>query len=182
MSLEDLFGSGRELTALQMSVRALVCFFTLLALTRLAGMRAFGRKSTFDVVIVITLGAVLSRMIVGVSPALPTIAAAIVLVALHRIIAVVTAAVPALERIIKGDSHVIYRGGIFDVKRMRRAGISRADIEQAVRKHANQLSLREVLEVRLEPTGELTVIEDEVGRRNRAERNKGLGVPAGAPM
>jgi uncharacterized membrane protein YcaP (DUF421 family) len=178
MSIEQLFGSGRELSALQMSARAVVCFFTLLVLTRLAGMRAFGRKSTFDVVIVITLGAVLSRVIVGVSPALPTIAAAIVLVALHRIVAMVTATVPLLERIIKGDSHVVYRGGIFDLKRMRRAGISRADIEQAVRKHANQLALRDVLEVRLEPTGELTVIDDEVGMRRR---NEGPRVSAEAP-
>jgi hypothetical protein len=53
----------------------------------------------------------------------PTIAAAVVLVALHRIIAVVTAAVPMLERIVNGDSRAIYRGGIFgdDVGRSNRA-------------------------------------------------------------
>jgi uncharacterized membrane protein YcaP (DUF421 family) len=179
MSIEDVFGSGGDLTAVQMAARAFVSFFVLLLLTRLAGMRAFGRKSTFDVIIAITLGAVLSRVIVGASPALPTIAASIVLVALHRAIAVLTAAVPLLDRIVKGDSHVVYRGGIFDLKRMHRAGISRADIEQAVRKHEHQLTMRDVLEVRLEPTGELSIIEDEVGKRNRT---KGLGVPAGAPV
>jgi uncharacterized membrane protein YcaP (DUF421 family) len=178
MSIETLFGSGRELDALQMSARAFVCFFALLALTRLAGMRAFSRKTTFDVVIVITLGAVISRIVVGASPALPTFAASIVLVVLHRIIAVVTAAVPTLERVIKGGSHPVYRGGIFDLPRMHRAGISRAEVEQAVRKHAHDLSLRDVLEVRLEPTGELTVIVDAVGMSNR---KKGSSVPAGAP-
>jgi uncharacterized membrane protein YcaP (DUF421 family) len=178
MSIDDLFGSGRELDALQMSARAFVCFFALLALTRLAGMRAFSRKSTFDVVIVITLGAVLSRIVVGASPAVPTFAASVVLVVLHRLIAVLTATVPALERLVKGGSHVVYRGGIFDQSRMHRAGISRADIEQAVRKHMGELTLRDVLEVRLEPTGELTVIEDEVGVLNR---KKGTSVPAGAP-
>ncbi len=168
MSLEELFGSGRDLDTLQMSMRAVACFFILLALTRVAGMRAFSRKSTFDVVIVITLGAVFSRVIVGVSPAIPTVTAAIVLAALHRLIAVATAAVPLLERIVKGDSHVVYRGGIYDLPRMHRAGISRKDIEQAVRKHEHDLSMRDVLEVRLEHTGELTVIEDTVGRHNRA--------------
>lgn len=167
MSLDELFGSGRELDALQMSARAFVCFFALLALNRIAGMRAFARKSTFDVIIVITLGAVFSRVIVGASPVLPTVAATVVLALLHRVIAMITAAVPALERIVKGDSTVLYRGGIFDVRRMCRLGISRADIEQAVRKHEHHLSLRDVLEVRYEPTGELTVIEDEISGSNQ---------------
>lgn len=179
MSLDDVFGSGRDLDVLQMSARAFVCFFTLLALNRLAGMRAFARKSTFDVIIVITLGAVFSRVIVGASPAMPTIAATVVLAMLHRIIAMLTAAFPALERIVKGDSSVLYRGGIFDLKQMRRLGISRADIEQAVRKHEHHLSLRDVLEVRYEPTGELTVIEDEVGMKNRGAR---LGTAASATV
>jgi uncharacterized membrane protein YcaP (DUF421 family) len=179
MSLDELFGTGRDLAAYQMAARAFVCFFALLALTRIAGMRAFGRKSTFDVVIVITLGAVFSRVIVGASPAIPTVVAAFVFAGLHRAIAVLTAAVPWLERLVKGDSHVLYRGGIFDLPRMRRAGISREDIEQAVRKHANNLGLRDVLEVRLEASGELTVVEDVVGMRNRAAT---LGPTAGAPV
>jgi uncharacterized membrane protein YcaP (DUF421 family) len=57
---------------------------------------------------------------------------------------------------IDGKSHWIYRGGVFDLPLMQRAGISRADIEDAVRRNA--VTLREVREVRLEPSGELSVI------------------------
>jgi uncharacterized membrane protein YcaP (DUF421 family) len=160
MTLVDIFGDGKAgLTALQMGARALVLFFVTLVLVRLAGMRAFGRKSSFDTVVAVTFGAVMSRAIAGVSPAIPTVAAATVLALLHRAIGMVTAAVPALERIIKGASEWVYRGGLFNLPRMHRAGISRADIEEAVRKRANGLSLRDVLEVRLESNGELTVVQ-----------------------
>lgn len=55
-----------------------------------------------------------------------------------------------------GKSHWLYRGGVFDLPLMQRAGISRADIEEAVRKNA--ATLRDVREVRLEASGELSVI------------------------
>lgn len=57
---------------------------------------------------------------------------------------------------ILGKSHWLYRGGIFDLPLMKRAGITRADIEDALRKNA--ATLRDVREVRLEASGELSVI------------------------
>ena len=53
--METLWGSGKDLTALQMSVRALAIFFITLALVRLSGRRSFGRKTAFDNIIVIIL-------------------------------------------------------------------------------------------------------------------------------
>jgi uncharacterized membrane protein YcaP (DUF421 family) len=170
MSLEQLFGEGRDLDALQMASRAFVLFFLMLALVHIAGMRAFGRKSSFDTVIVITLGALMSRVVVGVSAALPTIAACCVLVVLHRLVAVATATVPALERLLKGRQQVLYRGGVFELNAMRRAGISRADLEEVVRTKANRLSLSEVLEIHLESSGDLSVVEDVVGEARRVRK------------
>ena len=169
MSLEQLFGEGRELDAFQMGARAFVLFFLMLALVHIAGMRMFGRKSSFDTIIVITLGALLSRVVVGASPALPTIAASIVLVVLHRVVAMATAASPALERLVKGGNTVLYRGGVLDLKAMHRAGISRADLEEAVRAKANRLRLSDVLEIHLESSGDLTVVEDVVGEARRVK-------------
>lgn len=57
---------------------------------------------------------------------------------------------------IDGKSHWIYRGGVFDLPLMRRAGITRADIDEAV--HKTAATLRDVREVRLEASGELSVI------------------------
>jgi uncharacterized membrane protein YcaP (DUF421 family) len=170
MSLDQLFGEGGDLTTLQMAARAFCLFFLMLVFVRVAGMRSFGRKSSFDTIIVITLGALMSRVVVGASPALPTIVASGVFVVLHRGIAVATATVPAFERLLKGGDVVLYRGGIFDLEAMRRAGISRADLEEAVRAKSNRLRLTDVLEIHLESSGDLSVVEDVVGEARRVKR------------
>jgi uncharacterized membrane protein YcaP (DUF421 family) len=140
-----------------------VLFFLMLVLVRATGMRAFGRKSSFDTIIVITLGALLSRVVVGVSPALPTIVAGTVLCVLHRAVAILTSAVPKLERLVKGEQHTVYRAGRLERKTMLRAGISRADLEEAVRSRANRDQLGDV-EVHLESSGDLTVVEGNASR------------------
>ena len=80
MDIKDLFGSGEHLTALQMSVRAFIMFFITLALIRFAGMRIFGKRTAFDNILVVMLGAVLARGVVGASPFFSTVAAAAVMV------------------------------------------------------------------------------------------------------
>jgi uncharacterized membrane protein YcaP (DUF421 family) len=85
--INELFGDGQDLNALQMGCRAFVVFFIAVLLLRIAGMRAFGKKSAMDATIAIMLGAILSRSVVGVSPFFPTITAALVLACVHRLMA-----------------------------------------------------------------------------------------------
>ena len=157
--MDTLFGHGPDLTMLEMSMRALVVFFVTLALVRICGMRAFMHKSSFDTIIVIMLGAVLSRAIYGASPVLPIVAASLVLVVIHRVVAILTARFPAIERILKGHDEVLYRDGALDLRAMHRTGISRADLAAAVRGRGNRDALSEVREIHLESSGELTVID-----------------------
>lgn len=171
--LERLFGEGEHLDAFQMGARAFFAFFLVIALCRMTGMRAFGRKSSFDSVIVITLGAVLSRAVVGASPVVPTVTACFVLCMLHRIVAIATARSRVLEKLVKGESDVVYRDGVYNLDAMQRAGISRPDIEEAVRRHAMDTSLKNVREVRLEASGELSIILDRVAMQRRNEHQPG---------
>ena len=170
MTLEQIFGVGENLDAFQMAARAVVLFCLMLVLVHVAGMRTFGRKAAFDTILMITIGALLSRVVVGASAAIPTVVASVVLVALHRIIAIVTALVPSLERVVKGGSTWLYRGGMLNQKAMKRAGISRADLEEAVRAKSNRHSLAEVLEIHLESSGDLSVVEDVVGEARRLQK------------
>jgi uncharacterized membrane protein YcaP (DUF421 family) len=142
-----------------MAARAFVLFFIALALIRIGGMRIFGRKSSLDSVVVIVLGSVLSRAIVGVSPAIPTVAASLMLVVVHRLVAWATASVPWLDRLIKGSPATLYDHGKRDVKEMHRAGISENDLVEAVHRHANKARLEDVGMVVVEASGELSVID-----------------------
>ncbi len=151
--LDTLFGHGRDLDALQMSLRALVIFFVALVLVRIGGMRAFGRRSSFDSVILVGLGAVITRAIYGASPAIPIVAASAVLVVVHRLVAMLTARVPRLERVVKGRAVLLYHDGEVDARAMQRAGISHNDVDEAARAD----NIDDVREVRLETSGDLTV-------------------------
>jgi uncharacterized membrane protein YcaP (DUF421 family) len=157
--LDSVFGHGRDLDSLQMGARAFVLFFVALALIRVGGMRTFGRKSSLDSVIVIVLGAVLARPIVGASPAIPVVVAAFVLVLVHRVVARLTASVPWLDRLVKGTPATLYEHSTLDTTAMHRAGISENDLVEAVHRHALKRHLEDVDTVVVEASGELSVIE-----------------------
>jgi uncharacterized membrane protein YcaP (DUF421 family) len=157
--IDTVFGHGKDLNALQMACRAFVLFFVALVLVRIAGMRAFARRSSFDTVILVGLGTVIMRAIYGASPAIPIIAASTVLVIVHRVVGMVTARMPVIERVVKGRASVIYRDGELDTRTMHRAGISASDLDEAARSKAKAATRRDVHEIQLEADGELTVIE-----------------------
>ncbi|MER3497356.1 MAG: hypothetical protein C4308_01320 [Chitinophagaceae bacterium] len=87
MDLQQIFGSGEHLLPGQMAARAFVIFFITLALIRIGGMRIFGQKTAFDSILVIMLGAVLARGIVGASPFFSTVAAGVTFIIVHKILA-----------------------------------------------------------------------------------------------
>jgi uncharacterized membrane protein YcaP (DUF421 family) len=156
--VDTVFGHGKDLNALQMGCRALVLFFVALVLVRIAGMRAFGRRSSFDTVILVGLGAVMTRAIYGASPAIQIIAASAVLVVLHRVVGMLTAVSPALERLVKGRAQVVFRDGKMNDDVMHVTGISGADLDEAARSKAGAPSKQDVREIWLEADGELTVL------------------------
>jgi len=159
--IQRVFGDGNNLDALQMSARAVVLFLMMLVLIRIAGMRSFGRKSSFDTIVVVMFGAVLSRALTGSSPFWPTVAGATVLVVIHRIVATVTTRWRWLERAIKGDHSCLYRDGMLFERDMTFHGISVADLDEATRRRLNAPDHRAAHEIYLESSGELSVIGDD---------------------
>lgn len=153
-----LFGEGRELGVLQMSMRALVVFFVTLLLIRIAGRRSFGLRAPFDYVVAILLGAVLSRVVVGASPVLPTCAACLVMVILHRALAWACVRSRALERLAVGVEREVYCDGVFDDKAMSAALVTATDVYQSVRQKTGARDLADVDAVILERNGRLSVI------------------------
>jgi hypothetical protein len=68
----------------QMVIRGILIFMFSLMLARMGDNRIFGKSTTFDIVISIILGSLLSRAITGNAPFLPTVITTAALVMLHR--------------------------------------------------------------------------------------------------
>ena len=159
MDIKDLFGSGEHLTALQMSVRAFIMFFITLALIRFAGMRIFGKRTAFDNILVIMLGAVLARGVVGASPFFSTVAAAAVMVIVHKILALLAMKHVWVGKIVKGIHRSLYKNGEMNTRNMKISEISKDDLMEGVRLQINSNSLDDVEEAYIEKNGQVSVIE-----------------------
>ncbi|MGN6249299.1 MAG: DUF421 domain-containing protein [Ginsengibacter sp.] len=157
--IDELFGHGTDLNSLQMTVRAIVIFFVTLLLIRFTGMRVFGIKTAFDTCIIIMLGAVLSRAVVGASPFIPTIVASAALVITHKIIARLSVNNQRISHMVKGKPLSIYKDGVLNEKNMKRCALSFGDIMEEIRLILNNNSLENIDEIIMERTGEISVIE-----------------------
>jgi uncharacterized membrane protein YcaP (DUF421 family) len=155
---KDLFGTDKEdLNALQMMVRTLVTFLLALVLIRVAGIRSFGSKSAFDIVLSITVGAVLSRCITGHYSYLACVSAALVLALLHRIFAMLALYNNSLGKIIKGKADIVFSSGQIHWDKMKQHNLSFEDLEQAARKSGLK-SIAQVDTAFFETDGKVSII------------------------
>jgi Protein of unknown function (DUF421) len=157
-ALITLFGEGRDLSALQMAMRAAATFFAALVFIRISGRRSFGQRSPFDYVVAILLGATLSRVIVGASPAVPTLIASLMIVLMHRVLAWACVRSRTLESLVGGAERQLYRDGTFDDQQMSAALVTRTDVLEAVRQKLGTDATDCVQRAILERNGEISII------------------------
>ena len=159
MNITEIFGSGEDLSPLQMAARAFVMFFIALLLIRLAGMRVFGIKTAFDNILVIMLGAILSRGVVGASPFLSTIAGAAAMIIVHKILAWLAMKHVWIGKLVKGYRRSLYHNGEIREENLQKTSISRDDLMEGVRLEIHKNSLDDVDQIFIEKTGEISVVK-----------------------
>ena len=157
--LITLFGEGKDLNVLQMCCRAVVTFFITLILIRIAGIRTFGKKSAFDNVIIIMLGSVLSRVVVGASPFLATTAACLAFVLVHWLLAWISLYNDGIGRLVKGERSTLYENGSENKKNMRKARISQKDLLESLRLKINEETFERVERIIIERNGEISIVK-----------------------
>ena len=153
-----LVGEGQHLTPLQMSVRAFTMFIIMLVLIRMAGTRTFAKKSSFDNIIVFMLGAILARGVVGASPYWSTVAASVVMVGMHRLIAWITVKNRKLEKIIKGTCIKLYQNGALIGNNLEKTGMSENDLHESLRLETKKMTLSEIDTAFMETNGRISFI------------------------
>jgi uncharacterized membrane protein YcaP (DUF421 family) len=156
--LHEIFGSGKDLTILQMTARSVVVFIIALILIRISGRRSFGLRSPLDNIITIILGAVLSRAIVGASGFLPVIASCTALVLIHRLFAYGMVRHPGFSRLVSGEKILLFKEGDFLQQNMDKGLICREEILQEVRKSAMTENLDKIEKIYMERNGEVNSV------------------------
>ncbi len=162
-TIDYLFGDGEDLTMVQMGIRAFGAFVIMLVLVRVAGMRTFAKKSSFDNIIVILLGSILARGVVGASPFWSTVAACAVMVALHHLIAWLSVKSKKFEKVVKGGYIKLYQNDALIDNNLEKTGMSENDLHESLRLEAKKLTLNEIDTAFLETNGRISFIlkEDE---------------------
>jgi uncharacterized membrane protein YcaP (DUF421 family) len=157
--IDVVFGEGKDLNALQMSVRAVVAFFLAWLLLRISGRRSFGLGTPLDNVIAILLGAILSRGIVGASPFLPVVMACFAIVLLHRLMTWVTAKNERLGQFMEGKKILLFENGKFIPGNMKKALVSIEHVIEGLRKSEKTEQLANIEKIYMERNGEISFVK-----------------------
>ncbi|MDQ0637822.1 uncharacterized membrane protein YcaP (DUF421 family) [Pedobacter sp. W3I1] len=158
MNFHNLIGRESDLTAMQMAVRGVLVFIVAYLLIRISGRRSFGMKSPVDNIIVILLGAILSRAAVGASPFIPVVVTCLVIVVIHRILSWLISIHPTFGKLAEGEKILLYENGNFREVKLKRALISKAEIMQQIRTILHSENLEKVDKIFMERDGKISII------------------------
>jgi uncharacterized membrane protein YcaP (DUF421 family) len=134
--INNIWGDGEHLNALQMSIRAFVMFIIALIFIRLGGLRLFSKKSAF----------------------FSTVAASAIMILIHRLLAFIAVKSDRLCIILKGDHILLFKDGKILWENMKKATISKNDLMESLRLETQQTSLDEIEMAYLETNGRISFI------------------------
>src|SRR5437588_4360321 len=119
-------------------------------------MRAFGKGDTFDMIVVFLVSGTLVRGVVGATPFFSTIAGAIVILIIHKIVCILSFYSKKFGWLAKGENYLLYKDGNFLIENMKRTNITQHDIFEELRFEFQVNSLDHIKEVYLERTGKIS--------------------------
>jgi uncharacterized membrane protein YcaP (DUF421 family) len=158
----EIFGQGRNLNIFQMGCRGIVVFVIAFVLIRISGRRSFGIRTSLDNIIAITLGATLSRAIVGASPFVPVIITCFAMVFLHRGFGLLISRSSRFAKFVEGNKILLFAHGKFIDSNLKRALLCKEDIMQGIRKSALTDDLAEIDRIYIERNGEISALKKNV--------------------
>ena len=161
---EALLGLGvepKQLTFLQIALRALIVFVTTLIMVRLASKRSLAEKTAFDAVLIVVIASMLARAINGSAPFFATLGTGFVLVFLHRLLGVAAYYSHGFGILIKGKAEVLVENGRLQRSNMCLNHISEHDLEEDMRRDAATDDLSRIKVARVERSGDISFIKAE---------------------
>ena len=128
-----LIGPDEGANAYQLCARAVLLFAFGIACIRIAGRRTFAHYSPLDIIVALIVGSNISRVMTGKAAFFPALAATLVLVVLHRLLAMATMRWGWLSWLVKARPVRVITDGRVDPRALRRANMSEEDLREAIR-------------------------------------------------
>ncbi len=154
-------------------LRSLVVYVALLAGLRLAGKRELGQMTTFDIVVVLIIANAVQNAMVGPDTSLTGgLVAAFTLLAVNRLVGVFGQRFRWLERAAEGNPTLIVHDGVLVEGPLRREGVTRDEVMQALREHGVD-DLASVKTAVLEVDGTISVIPADAASSRTRRRLRG---------
>ncbi len=149
---------AKSLSVAQMCLRAIVVYILALLLVRVAGnLRFAGKYAAIDIVLSITLGATLSRAIIGAAEFFPTLAAGVALVSCHGLIAKLSFYFPKIEGWVKGKPRLLIQSGKTNRQALQNASLTSQDLDMVLRSQGIDTDQAQVERAVLEPNGNISI-------------------------
>ena len=151
-------GQPKELTLLQLCLRAFIIFILALAMMRIGDRRSLSEKTGFDTMFLVLMGAVLARAINGGAAFLTTVGCALFLMLVHRVFAFIAFRSHTFGKLIKGNNVRLVRDGEIDWKAMKHYLVSKHDLEEDWRLSGATEDIEQIKTARLEHSGDISFI------------------------
>jgi len=154
-------------------LRTAVVYIVLLLLLRLAGKRELGQMSIFDLVVVLIVANAVQNAMVGPDTSLTGgLLAAASLIALNWLIDRLGIRYAWLGRRLSSEPTMLIWNGTLQADRMRREGVTLAELEMAAREHGVE-TLDHVKLAVLEPDGTISIVSKAATTHHTRHRVRG---------
>ena len=158
MTNMDILGQHDNLSVAQMALRSALVFCIGYILLRIGGWKIFGKKSALDYVIIIVMGSILAKIIIGDTAFFPGTMACLVMVLLSRCISGLCARYKGFSHLIEGRPLILYGEGRVFWENMIAASVSYKHLMQSLRLEMNTEDLQDIEVAQLESSGRISFI------------------------
>lgn len=174
---ELVLGMGKEpLAWWQMLLRIVLVYASGVLLVRLGKRRFMGQYTAHDMILGVTVGALLANSAGDSDAFFNAILIVFGLGALHSLVTLITYRWKPVEDLIKGKGYTLIENGELQKGEVRKSRLSRSDLSQALRK-AGLKNISQIERATMERSGEISIItkasDDSAKKEDKSTSNDG---------
>lgn len=148
----------KDLTFVQIALRGIIVFVVALIAVRLGDKRFLSKKTAFDAILGFILASMFARAVNGSASFWPTLAGGFVMIALHRLLALLARSSHRFGILVKGTSDIVIRDGKVVESGLRRNDLSEHDLLADLRLNGQLDGPERVKMAYFERSGEISVV------------------------